>query len=47
MSTDYKATIFLPRTDLGGQDACRTIVEAELIRAGLRDLATHWTIRPT
>ncbi len=27
--------IFLPRTDLGGQDACRTIVEAELIRAGL------------
>ena len=27
--------IFLPRTDLGGQDACRTIVEAVLIRAGL------------
>ncbi|WP_370177777.1 glutamate synthase large subunit [Alteriqipengyuania sp.] len=27
--------IFLPRTDLAAQDACRTIVEAELIRAGL------------
>ena len=27
--------IFLPRADLGAQDACRTIVEAELIRAGL------------
>ncbi|MEL7721531.1 glutamate synthase large subunit [Citromicrobium bathyomarinum] len=27
--------VFLPRTDLGAQDACRTIVEAELIRAGL------------
>ena len=27
--------IFLPRTDLVAQDACRTIVEAELIRAGL------------
>ena len=27
--------IFLPRSDLGAQDACRTIVEAELIRAGL------------
>ncbi|NCP19017.1 MAG: glutamate synthase large subunit [Erythrobacter sp.] len=27
--------VFLPRTDLGSQEACRTIVEAELIRAGL------------
>ncbi|GAB5348250.1 glutamate synthase large subunit [Alteriqipengyuania sp. 357] len=26
--------IFLPGADLGAQDACRTIVEAELIRAG-------------
>ncbi|MBO9712429.1 glutamate synthase large subunit [Sphingomonas sp.] len=26
--------IFLPRTDLGAQEACRTIVESELIEAG-------------
>jgi glutamate synthase (NADPH/NADH) large chain len=26
--------IFLPRTDLGAQEACRTIVEAEIIDAG-------------
>jgi len=27
--------VFLPRTDLGAQEACRTIVESELIEAGL------------
>jgi len=26
--------VFLPRTDLGAQEACRTIVEAEIIEAG-------------
>jgi glutamate synthase (NADPH/NADH) large chain len=26
--------IFLPRTDLGAQEACRTIVESEIIEAG-------------
>ncbi|MEZ0244033.1 MAG: glutamate synthase large subunit, partial [Sphingomonas sp.] len=28
--------IFLPRTDLGAQEACRTIVESEIIGAGYR-----------
>ncbi len=26
--------MFLPRTDLGAQEACRTIVESEIIKAG-------------
>ena len=26
--------VFLPRTDLGAQETCRTIVEAEIIEAG-------------
>ncbi len=31
-------TVFLPRTDLGAQERCRTIVESEILRFGHRIL---------